>query len=147
MLVEGGIPEHARDAFREAKTNFSGQDLRLPDVVDILKKTIASLPRLFICVDALDECTPEHRRELIKSLREIVRESPGARVFLTGRPHIDDEIMRCFSKALRIPLIPTHGDINSYLETRLDGDPDPNAMDYELRADIMRIISKNISER
>ena len=147
LASRGGIPEHARDAFRKAKTNFGGQGLRLLDVVDILKKTITSLPRLFICIDALDECTPKHRLELIKSLREIVRESPGARVFLTRRPHIDDEIMGCFREALRISLIPTHDDINSYLEMRLDDDPDPNAMDHELRADIMRIISEKISER
>jgi len=29
---------------------------------------------------------------------------------------------------------------------RLDGDTDPNAMDEELRADIMRIIPEKISE-
>ena len=66
--------------------------------------------------------------------------SPGARGFLTGRPHIDDEIVGCFSKALRILLSPTHADINSYLEMRLNGDTDPNAMDDESRADIIRIV-------
>ena len=67
--------------------------------------------------------------------------------FLTGRPHIDDEIVRCFSKALRIPLSPTHGDIDSYLEMRLNDDTDPHAMNNELRADIRRIVPEKISER
>jgi len=121
--------------------------LQLPCMIDTLNKTIESLPRLFICIDAIDECTPKHRRELLESLRGIVRVTPGARVFLTGRPHINDEIMRCFSKALRIPLSPTYSDIKSYLEMRLGGDSIPNSMEDELRADIMRIVPENISER
>ena len=115
-------------------------------MVEILKKTITSLKRLCICVDALDECTAKHRQELLESLRKMVQMSPNIRVFLTGRPHIDDEIVRFFSEALRIPLCPTQADIKSYLEMRLDSDTDPNTMDDELRADIMRIIPEKISE-
>jgi len=141
-----GIPDHTRKAFQKAKKEFGGRGLQLSDMADTLKKTISSLPRLFICIDGLDECTSKHRRELLESLREIVRVSPGARVFLTGRPHIDDEIMKCFSKALRIPLSPTHGDINNYLEMRLESDSIPDAMDDELRADIIRIVPEKVSE-
>ena len=147
LVSRGGIPEHIREAFRKAKGKFGGQSLLLPDMVDILKKTITSLPRVFICIDALDESPPKHRRELLESLREIIRVSSSTRVFLTGRPHIDDEIVKYFSEAIRIPLSPTHGDIKSYLEVRLSGDTDPNAMDGKLRADIMRIILEKISER
>ena len=147
LAGRGGIPEHTRKAFREAKKEFGGRGLQLPGMVATLKKTITTLPRLFICIDALDECTAKHRRGLIESLREIVRVSPRARVFLTGRPHIDDEIVRCFSKALRIPLSPTHGDIMNYLQMRLNSDTDPHAMDNKLRADIRRIIPKKISGR
>jgi len=141
-----GIPEHTREAFQEAKTEFGGRGLLLPDMVDILNKTITSLPRLFICIDALDECTAKHRRELLESLRRIVRVSPGTRVFLTGRPHIGDEIVGCFGKVHQIPLSPTPSDIKSYLEMRLGDDSIPKAMDDELRADIMRIIPEKISE-
>ena len=147
LASRGGIPEHTREAFRGAKKEFGGRGLQLPDMVNTLKKTIKTLPRLYICIDALDECTPKHRRELIESLREIVRVSPGARVFFTGRPHIDDEIVRCFSKALRIPLSPTYQDIMNYLEMRLNSDTDPNAMNTELLADIKRIVPEKISER
>jgi len=145
LASRGGIPEHTREAFREAKREFGGRGLRLPDMVDLLKKTITSLPRLFICIDALDECAAKHRRELLESLQQIIRVSPGARVFFTGRPHIGDEIVRCFSKALQILLSPTQGDIRSYLEMRLEGDA-PNAMNDELRADIMRIVPERNSE-
>ena len=146
LASRGGISKHTRAAFWKAKTEFGGRGLQLSGMVETLKKTITSLDRLFICIDAIDECTPKRRRELIESLREIVRVSPGTRVFLTGRPHIEDEISRCFTNALQIPLSPTHGDIKSYLEMRLDCDTDPNAMDDKLRADIMRIVPEKVSE-
>jgi len=146
LVRRGGIPEQVREAFERAKREFGGRGLLLRDMVDILKKTITSLPRLFVCIDALDECTQHHRRDLLESLREIVVVSPNTRVFLTGRPHIEKEIVKYFSQVVRIPLSPTHGDIKSYLEMRLDRDYDPDAMDDELRADIMRIIPAKISE-
>ena len=67
-----GIPEYIRGAFQKAKKEFGGRGLRLPDLVEILKKTVISLQRVFICIDALDESVPKHRRGLLESLREIV---------------------------------------------------------------------------
>ena len=147
LVSRVGIPEHTRKAFQKAKREFGGGGLQLPDMVATLKMTIKSPLRLFICIDALDECTPKHRQELFRSLREIVRASLGARVFLTGRPHISDDILECFGKAVWIPLSPTYGDITNYLEMRLNGDTDPRAMNDELRADIKRIIPEKISEK
>ena len=68
------------------------------------------------------------------------------RVLLTGRPHIDDEIVERFSKAVRMPIGPAQDDIRSYLKMRLEGDTTPKAMDDELQADIMRVILEKISE-
>ena len=141
-----GIPRHIRDAFQNAKNEFGGRGLLLPDMVDILKKTITSLPRLFVCIDALDEATPKYRRGLLESLQEIVQVSANIRIFLTGRPHIEGEVVKCFGKVVRILLQPTQHDIKSYLEMRLAGDTDPDVMDDELRADIMRVIPEKISE-
>ena len=146
LVSRGGIPEYIRGAFQEAKKEFGGRGLRLPDLVEIMKKVVTPLPRVFICIDALDESTPKHRRELLESLWEIVRVSANTRLFLTGRPHIGDEIMKCFGKIVRIPIIPTREDIRSYLEMRLDSDTDPDVMDDELRADIMRVIPEKVSE-
>ena len=68
------------------------------------------------------------------------------RIFLTGRPHIDNEIRDFFRKAVKIPVAPAKDDIKSYLEMRLDGDTIPKAMDEELRADIMRVIPERVSK-
>ena len=147
LVSKGGVTEHMRKAFRKAGGEFGGRGLLLPDMLDILKKAIKSLPHVFICLDALDESTAKHRREMLESMREILRVSPNTRVFLTGRPHIDHEIVKYFVKAVRIPISPTDADIKSYLEMRLESDTDSDAMDYKLRADIMNTVREKISER
>ena len=146
LVSRGEIQEHIREAFQKANEEFCGHGLRFPDMVEILKMTVASLQWIFVCVDALDELSRKHRWELLGSLQEIIRMSPNMRIFLTGRPYIDDEIREFFSEAVRIPISPTQDDIKSYLEMRLKGDTTPKAMDSQLRADIMRVIPERISE-
>ena len=140
LLEKDGIPGPVRQAFREEKMGFGGRAVQLSDLVKMLKTTISSLPEVFICFDALDECLPRNRQELLESLQEIVRASPATRVFLTGRPHIRDEIKGCFDNAMMISITPTIRDIEIYLEMRLARDPTPSAMDENLRAEIMRAI-------
>ena len=146
LLERDGIPETVRGAFRNGKRGFGGRALQLSDLVKMLETTIASLPEVFICIDGLDECLPKNRRELLESLRDIVRASPATRVFLSGRPHVRDEIKGCFSAAIMIAVIPTIWDIERYLKMRLDRDTAPNAMDDNLRAEIMRVVPRKISQ-
>jgi len=146
LLERNGIPEHVRQAFREEKKGFGGRAAQLLNLMKILKTTIASLSEVFICIDGLDECVPDNRRELLESLRDVVQASPTTRVFLSGRPHIRDEIKRYFAKAVMIRVIPTIRDIERYLKMRLDRDNIPSAMDDKLRAEIMRVIPRNFSQ-
>ncbi|CUS12243.1 unnamed protein product [Tuber aestivum] len=140
------IPDYVRGAFQEAKKEIGGRGLRLADLMGMLRIAIASIHQAFICIDALDECLPQHLPELLESLRDIVRESPGVRVFLTGRPHIKEEIQRYFSQAVVVPVSPNKDDIRSYVERRLDRDAEHEAMNEELRVDIVRTIVEKISD-
>ena len=146
LVGRGDIPEYLRDAFQKGKREFGGRGLRLPDLVGMLRVTISSLPQVFICIDALDECPPKHLPGLLGSLRDILQELPGMRIFLTGRPHVKEDIRRYFAKAVAIPICPNADDIRSYLEMRLDTDAEPDAMNDDLRVDIVRIILERISD-
>ena len=140
-LVGREIPEDIRKAFRE------GRRRPLPsDLMRMLRTAIASLPQVFICIDALDECLPKNLPELLKSLRDIVQESPQTRIFLTGRPHVKEAIQRYFSKVISIPIGPNQDDIRNYLEMRLDGDDEPEAMNDDLRAEIVKTILDKMSD-
>ena len=146
LLERDGIPEPLRQVYRAEKRGFGGRAAQLLDLVEMLKKTIVSLPEVFICIDGLDECLPKNRRELLESLQDITRASPTTRMFLSGRPHIRDEVERYFTEAIMIAVIPTIKDIERYLGMRLDRDPTPSAMDNDLRAEIMRVIPRKISQ-
>jgi len=146
LFERDGIPEPLRLVFHKEKRAFGGRAAQLSDLVEMLKAVLTSLPEVFICIDGLDECLPNNRRELLESLREIVGASPTTRVFLSGRPHIRDEVKRYFTWAVMIVVVPTIRDIERYLSMRLDRDPTPSAMDDNLRAEIMRVIPRNISQ-
>ena len=146
LVGRGGIPDYLREAFQKAKKEFGGRGPRLADLLRILRTAIAPLPRVFICLDALDECLPKHLPELLDSLRDILRECPKTRIFLTGRPHVGEDVHRYFSKAIVIPISPNRDDIRNYVGMRLDRDAEPEAMSNELRVDIVDIILGNISD-
>ena len=145
LLVRGEVLEGVQSAFQKAKTEVGGRGLRLPDMVRMLKRAIAALPQVFICIDALDECIPKHLLELLGSLKDILQESQRTRIFFTGRPQIEAEISKYFITGVIIPISPRTGDIERYLEKKLEMDTECDAMSDGLRADILRIIPQRIS--
>jgi len=146
IVGRGDIPENVRQAFQQGKRQVGGRRLLHADLMQMLKIAIASLPQVFICIDALDECLPKNLPELLESLRDVVRESPTTRIFLTGRPHVTGAVQRYFAGAAVIPISPNKGDIRNYLEMRLDRDDEPEAMDDDLRADILKGILDKMSD-
>ena len=146
LVGRGGIPNYLREAFQKGKKEFGGRGPRLADLVGMLKIAIASLPQVFICLDALDECLPKYLPDLLVSLRDIVWECPKTRIFLTGRPHVREDVLRCFTKAVVIPISPNPDDIRNYVEMRLNRDDEPEAMSNGLRVDIVRVILEKISD-
>jgi len=138
-LVGREIPEGIRKAFREGRRPLLG------DLMRMLRIAVAKLPQVFICIDGLDECLPGDLPKLLESLREIVRESPTTKIFLTGRPHVGEAIHRYFTKVATISISPNEGDIRNYVEMKLDSDEMPEAMNHPLRAEIVRIIVDKMS--
>ena len=146
LVGRGGIPKNVQEAFQEAKKEIGGRGLRLAGLVRMLGTIIASLPQVFICIDALDECLPNNLPELLTSLRDIIRESDSTRVFLTGRSHVKGPIQRYFDSVVVIPISPSTEDIKNYLKKRLDRDVEPEEMDNDLRAGIVSSVLDKMSD-
>ena len=141
-----GMPEDVWRALREQKEAISGRRPQLHDIVKILQ-LVTSSQRAFMVIDALDECTAVQRFRLFDTLKEILETSPGARVFVTGRPHICPEIeTRLAGRVISISLGPTRDDIIRFLRVRLSEDETPDAMDSNLEAEILEKIPGSISE-
>jgi len=139
------IPPDIGAAFQKSKKNLGGRELDSAEILKLLISTLRTLDRSYICIDALDEFSQDHRRELFKSLEQITRESPSTRLFVTGRPHIREEVERYFTKRAEIRIIPSEEDIKKYLTMRLSNDPQPTAMNQDLRENILTTIPEKIA--
>ena len=139
--IPGGISQ----AYEDQKKVIGGRGPQLSDIGKMLQTT-TSERQTFICIDAMDECAPEHRIKIFDSLDQILQRSPGTRILMTGRPHIRAEIgKRLSSRVASISITPRESDVIGYLRTRLKGDTNPDAMDSSLEAEILRKIPEDIS--
>jgi len=142
-----GIPEEVKSAFDEAMQE-GGECLRLPDMVKLFVKTIDSIGLVYLCVDAVDEVLREHRPDFLRSLRQIIRDTPNVRLFLTGRLYIRGELDNYLTKGANvIQIVADQRDITNYLSRKLDDDrhQDPDLMTEELKNDIMRTMLEKAS--
>ena len=147
--VVGGlneVPERIVKAFRNREKVIGGQRLSLEEIVDFLQG-ISSSRSTFICIDALDECLPIHRVKLLGSLNQILQNSPGARILLTGRPHIRSEIDKHLPRRVaNRAIVLTKHDIIIFLRAKLKEDTISDAMDGSLEEEIINNISETVSE-
>ena len=146
LVGKGAIPEDIRKAFENAKEHFGGVGPEISELLQMLKAAITQRERVVICIDGLDESLGVHRTGLLRALQAIVREAPNVGLFLTGRPFIRSEVERCFPSVDTISISPAKEDTEAFLRIKLDEDLEPDAMDERLRAEIMQVIPKRISE-
>jgi len=143
-----GIIREIRSAFGKSGRG-GGEGLQLAEMVQLFVKTIGSLERVYICVDAIDELLPQHRSEFLRVLRQIIQEEPSARLFLTGRRHIRGGLDKHLTKgAYIIHIVPDQGDIARFLSWKMDDDDDwdPDLMTEDLKNGIVKTILEKASE-
>ena len=146
LVVKNEVLEHVQAAFQVAKTEVGGQGPQLPDMVEMQKQAVVTLPWVFICIDALGECLSKHLRELLESMRDVLEKSPRARIILTGRPQAEAKITSRFTNPVSVPISPRKHDVKRYLEKKLEIGPESEVMSKGLREDIPRVIPERISE-
>ena len=140
------VPENISRALQKKQEALTGRKPQLGDIVEMLQLITSSQPT-FMVVDALDECTAAQRFRLFDSLKEILENSPHARIFLTGRPYIRAEIERCFAGRIVSVLVgPTKDDMIRFLRVRLGEDETPDAMDEGLEAEILEKLPGSLPE-
>ena len=146
LAAKAGKESTVVGTLQYARSGLGWRRPRLPEVVQMLKTAIASFSHVFICIDGLDECLPNHLLELLESLEDILQDLPKTRIFVTGKPHVETDIVRCFKTRVIVPISPRAHEIKRYLEKRLEKDTMPDMMSDALREDILRIIPERISE-
>jgi len=148
QLVSGqeGIPEVIIRAFRKEKMSIGGRGLQVSGILKIFQ-TITATKHTFICVDALDECVPEHRMLVLESLGQMLKGSPNTRLFMTGRPHVRSEVERELGGvATFLSIRATEDGVIKFLREKLRKDTIPNIMSSTLKGDIIKSIPAISSE-
>ena len=72
----GDVPEEIARACEDQKQVIGGRGPQLADIVKMLQYT-ASIKRIFICIDALDECMAKYRAKILDSLKSSSTELSG----------------------------------------------------------------------
>ena len=140
------VPGDINEAFQTAKGQLGGRAPQLRKVIDLFPRALALYEQAFVFIDALDEIHVEYRAEFIRSLRRIIQGSPNIRLFITGRAHVRPELSRHLTESLPvIAIYPKDEDFRVYLTRRLDADPDPDAMDQDLRYEILTYLPRQFS--
>jgi len=141
------IPKEIHQDFLSSTEHLGGRGLCLPELIQMFQVVLPSFQRTYICIDALDEIHVAKRPELLSSLGQITQDSPKARLFITGRPHIREELKRHLIGSVDCVVFqPSQRDIRKYLASRLQSDPEPGSMDEQLESEIMTKIPENFSD-
>ena len=84
-----------------------------------------------------------YRVKVLDSLNKVLQKCLGTRIFITGRPHVQPEIVkRLPGRVGSVSITPRRDDIIGYIRAMLDED----AIDNSLEAEILEKIPDNISE-
>ena len=89
----------------------------LTECTDLLQSEARGFSKVFIAIDALDEC-PESNGTRMSFLREIWKLQPSMHLLDTSR-HIPS-IEREFEKAVRVEIRASNEDVGRYLEGRIE---------------------------
>jgi len=140
------IPKEITDAFRRHKKFIGAREPQLPEIVKMLEGLSSTQPTFF-CLDGLDECAAPDRAKILRSLKDIIKTSPTARVFLTGRPHVGSEVGKHLPEGVALLSIsPPMSDIALFIQTKLAEDTIVDEIDEGLEAEILEKIPETFSD-
>jgi hypothetical protein len=120
------------------------ETINLESAKEIVNLILPCFDCVYICVDALDECEPTPRRQLLNFLKTLT--GTTLRLFLTGRPSVEDELASSLKTTplSMIPIAASEEDIRLYLSEKFEQDRYPEAMGESLKAEISnKIVSQS----
>ncbi|KAL8729051.1 MAG: hypothetical protein Q9166_004968 [cf. Caloplaca sp. 2 TL-2023] len=84
------------------------------DLVQVLSSVCHELDRVYIIIDALDECDRKHRVGFLKALEDL---KGCAKVFVTSRPYLKDS---GFQTTLQIEIKAHTADLRKYIDHQIE---------------------------
>jgi hypothetical protein len=134
------IPTALSDLFKQRNQQQRSMDEE--DAKTIFNLLLGQFETVYICIDALDECEPKARGQLLRFLKAI--DSASIRLFLTGRHSVEAEVTSTLStlSPKTISITATEEDIRIYLSQNLENDTYPQAMNEAFKNQIVEKLVK-----
>lgn len=134
LLQAQSIPATVQQLFKGMEKEE--KPINLDSAQAIFKLALQQFDCVYICLDALDECQPEARRQLLELFKTVT--GTILRLFITGRPNVEAELANSFADrpVSKVPIAAHKDDILLYLSERFSRDRYREAMDETLRTQI-----------
>lgn len=112
------VPKDVQDAYQNHAVHQPPTSPTLWECFDLLKSQLASLPSIFIVIDALDECEDRAQRDLCLQFQNL---SNNVHLLITSRdiPELEELI----KPSAKLEILANDNDIKLYLEGRITSAP------------------------
>ena len=115
------------------------------DLEEALLLTCSEFDRVFVVIDALDECDKSQRNAVLRALSTMSQCTPVS-IFVTSRPHAED-ISKAFKNSHKIVIEAKPSDIEKYVYNKIEdsggvGPLDIGPLDNEFKNLIIKKISQ-----
>jgi hypothetical protein len=134
ILQAGSIPAEIWRIYKQKEKRHEVIDLETAK--EIVNLILPYFDCVYICIDALDECQTEPRRQLLGFLKTLT--GMNIHLFLTGRSSVESELLNAFRgvSISTIPIVANEEDIRLYLSEKFEQDRYPEAMGDSLRTEV-----------
>jgi hypothetical protein len=132
-----------RQAYKNTKQNVLGPD----ELESVLLASIRPCSKVYLLIDALDECPEEHetRQTVLARIVKLTQDAPNLRIFVTSREldRIRRSMEALVAEPLRVITRAVDADIQIYLSTELFHDQ----ILCELRPEMRTLIETTIASQ
>ena len=125
---------------------FPSGTMKLDESKELLRSFIRLMPQVTLVIDALDECHPETRGDLVKTLYDFMSESPNPlKILVSSRPDRDLECRFKDGPNLEITATNNQSDIEAFIDDRM-ANSEP-FWQRKIRPETRMLIQKIIGEK
>lgn len=133
VIADGKIPKPVSELYQQ----YSSQERRpqLQDIEQTFLLTCKNFARVFVVVDALDECDIKHRKGFLRSLSNL-QTNQALSIFVTSRSY-EDHVNNLFGSCPRMKIQAQESDLRRYVSREIDESHEVDVMDDDLRTTII----------
>jgi len=119
------LPQQSVNLYEKLTEKSEKIRSNLEELKVLLLSLGGSYKKLFVLVDALDECYIRREREAFLSALQALRvlQKTSVRTFVTSRPFAQD-IQRAFKNSPQVEIKATESDVRKFVRNEIENDPD-----------------------